>query len=205
MEQPVPSKICVLYDPRDGRVVHTHRVITMPGGQEITDAEAEARAKERAKQAGRDIRGLSALRVAHEDCDGSSQYRVDLAEKKLRKLERPPVLSAYDLRVLADGPVLYLLLSGGSAGAADRSGSGFSATTVGAPAITTFPNGDNATQFDGATQYLEVASNDSLSVATTGVLTLEAWIRPDTLQFTNSEGTGYVYWLGKNTPGQSES
>ena len=87
---------------------------------------------------------------------------------------------------------------------ADLSGNGFTATTVGAPAITTFPNGDNATQFDGGTQYLEVVSNDRLSVPTTGVLTLEAWMRPDTLQFTSSQGTGYVYWLGKNTPGQSE-
>lgn len=86
---PVSNKVCVLYDPRDGRIVHTHRVITMPGGQDVTDEELETRAKERARQVGRDVSGLSALRVAPEDCDGSSHYRVDLATKKLRKLERP--------------------------------------------------------------------------------------------------------------------
>src|SRR5207244_2828563 len=27
--------------------------------------------------------------------------------------------------------------------------------------------------------------------------TIEAWMRPDTLQFTHQEGSGYVHWLGK--------
>ena len=89
LNKPVSNKFCVLYDPRDGRIVHTHNVITMPGGQDVTDEELEERARDRAQRAGHDISGLSALRVAAEDCDGSSQYRVDLAQKKLQKLERP--------------------------------------------------------------------------------------------------------------------
>jgi len=44
----------------------------------------------RAQRAGHDISGLSALRVAAGDCDGSSQHRVDVANKKLQKVERPP-------------------------------------------------------------------------------------------------------------------
>jgi hypothetical protein len=58
--------------------------------------------------------------------------------------------------------------------------------------------------FDGATQYIEVPDSTALSVVNTGILTIEAWMRPDTLQFTNQESTGYVHWMGKNTSGQSE-
>lgn len=89
LNKPVSNKICVLYDAQDGRVVHTHQVLTMPGGRIVTDEEVEESAKDRAKRAGHDISGLSALRVAAEDCDCSSQYRVDLATKKLQKVERP--------------------------------------------------------------------------------------------------------------------
>jgi hypothetical protein len=90
VSKPVSDKVCVLYDPKDGRVIHTHRALTMPGGRDVTDEELEACAKDMAKRAGHDITGLSSLRVPGEDCDGSSQYRVDLAMNKLQKLERPP-------------------------------------------------------------------------------------------------------------------
>jgi hypothetical protein len=87
--QPVFNKVCVLYDPKDGRVVHTHRVLTMPGGEDVSDEELEARAKDMAHRAGHDVTSLWTLRVPGEECDGSSQYRVDLAMNKLQKLERP--------------------------------------------------------------------------------------------------------------------
>jgi hypothetical protein len=61
----------------------------MPGGHDVSDEALEARAKDMAKRAGHDIIGLSTLRARGEDCDGSSQYRVDLAMKKLQKLGRP--------------------------------------------------------------------------------------------------------------------
>lgn len=89
-----PVKICVLYDPQDGRVVHTHQVVTLPGGRDCTDSELEAHAIECAKQAGHEVGGLATLRVTEEECDGTSQYRVDLAEKKLRKAERRVALPA---------------------------------------------------------------------------------------------------------------
>jgi hypothetical protein len=114
------------------------------------------------------------------------------------------VLSSYDSRALSDNPVFYLLLSGASAGAADRSGHGHTAQFVGSPPISSFPNGDSATVLDGATQYLEVADSGELSVNNTGTLSIEAWLRPDALEFSHVEGSGYVHWLGKNTSGESE-
>jgi hypothetical protein len=89
MNEPISDKVCVLYDPRDGRIVHTHRVLTMPGGQEVSDTELEARAKDRANHMKRDLRGLATLSFKGEECDGSSRYRVDLTTKKLTKLDRP--------------------------------------------------------------------------------------------------------------------
>jgi len=66
------------------------------------------------------------------------------------------------------------------------------------------PNGDASLVFNGISQYAEVASAPGFSVPATGVLTVEAWLRPDVLDFEKTEGTGYVHWLGKRENGQCE-
>lgn len=58
--------------------------------------------------------------------------------------------------------------------------------------------------FNGIDQYIEFPDHDSLSIATTGKLTISIWMRPDTLNFVNYEGDGYVHWMGKGTSGQQE-
>jgi hypothetical protein len=65
------------------------------------------------------------------------------------------------------------------------------------------PNGSPAKLFDGRT-VLRVHSVPSLSVPTTGALTLQAWVRPETLTFQRTQGTGYVTWLGKVGPDENE-
>src|SRR6266436_3279677 len=55
-------------------------------------------------------------------------------------------------------------------------------------------------QFDGIRDYVEIADDADFSVATTGSLTVAAWIRPDVLTFPNAESTGYVHWMGKGAP-----
>ncbi len=116
--------------------------------------------------------------------------------------------SAYDDQILADGPTLYLTM--GSLAKVlwepDLSGHGHKADrfpTRGLPR-TRLPNGEGATVFDGQSQYMEVRSDAALSVPTTGVLTIEAWIRPDVLDFPRSEGDGYVHWAGKGEASQQE-
>ncbi len=65
------------------------------------------------------------------------------------------------------------------------------------------PKGPQAGQsylhFNGVDNYVEVPTADEFSVATTGSLTIAAWIRPDVLDFPHAEGSNqdYVYWLGK--------
>lgn len=116
-----------------------------------------------------------------------------------------PSLSPYDQAVLADGPSAYWTLGNPASGVeTDLSGSGLEGSYGGVPATAVLPNGDTAADFDGATQYFEVADADELSPATTGVLTIEAWMRPDTLDFANDEGAGYVHWMGKGTAGAHE-
>jgi len=52
-------------------------------------------------------------------------------------------------------------------------------------------------RFDGTNNYVEIPDSDDFSVNTTEGLTIAACMRPDTLQFRASEGSGYVHWLGK--------
>jgi hypothetical protein len=115
-----------------------------------------------------------------------------------------PMPSAYDAFILADSPVMYLPLGGGSNSSPDYTGHAHTGIPHNSPTQTTFLNGDPATAFDGVNQYIEVANHVDLSISTTGMMTIEAWIRPDVLEFTHEQGDDYVYWMGKNSPGNSE-
>jgi hypothetical protein len=57
------SKVCILYDPKDGRVVHVHGVTTMQGGKNVSHAELEQRAMTHAKAFGRSVEGLKSLHL----------------------------------------------------------------------------------------------------------------------------------------------
>jgi hypothetical protein len=116
--------------------------------------------------------------------------------------------SSYDQLIRSDNPAIYLAMSSpGSGRETDLSGRGHTGTYQPAgryPTRSRLPNGDPVAVFDGATQYLEVPDANDLSVTSRGELTIEAWIRPDTLQFPAQEGSGYVHFLGKGAPDQHE-
>lgn len=112
--------------------------------------------------------------------------------------------SAYDQLVLADASIAYWTL-GDTDGLNDRTGHGHTAVAFGGCGVGTMPtSGETSIVLNGSSQYVEVADTDDLSVAASGILALEAWLRPDTLEFSQSEGTGYVHWLGKGMSGQQE-
>ena len=116
---------------------------------------------------------------------------------------------SYDTAVLDDHPVMFLNLGNAhnSKFQPDQTGHGHQGKYLpdGAPPVSVpMPNGDSGVKFDGARQYLEVASAPELSVPTTGVLSIEVWMSLNTLQFQNQEGSGYVYWLGKGDTRQYE-
>jgi hypothetical protein len=58
--------------------------------------------------------------------------------------------------------------------------------------------------FDGEDDCIEIADSADVSAATTGQLSVSAWIRPDVLTFPVSQSTGYVHWMGKGESGQQE-
>jgi len=62
--------------------------------------------------------------------------------------------------------------------------------------LVSMPNGDQAADFNGSNGYMSIPSNAAFSIPTTHSLTWEAWIRPDTLQFSKNSN-GYVDWMGK--------
>jgi hypothetical protein len=67
----------------------------------------------------------------------------------------------------------------------------------GTPSTASMPNGDSVAVFNGTTEYLTVPSSAAFSIPTTKMLTWEAWIRPDTLNFSTASDDGYVDWMGK--------
>lgn len=113
-------------------------------------------------------------------------------------------MSQYDLSVMADAPVAFYRMDSPHTGVEHN----FVAAQMdgvyrGDTCRTLMPNGDIATVLDGYGGHLEVADADALSISTTGALTIEAWIRPDTVEPPSTDG-GYVHWLGKGSPGQHE-
>jgi Concanavalin A-like lectin/glucanases superfamily len=109
--------------------------------------------------------------------------------------DREAATSTYDRAVMADRPVGFWYDAAGRDLVGQRN-----ARRVGAPGVARTPNGDSAATFDGSRRYLEIADSDRWSPATTGRLTVEAWMRPSTLSFPGC----YVHWLGKGEPGQHE-
>jgi len=57
------TKVCVLFDPKDGRIVHTHGVTMLDGAREIDENELERRAIGHAKAFGHEVTALKALHV----------------------------------------------------------------------------------------------------------------------------------------------
>ncbi|TVY07790.1 LamG domain-containing protein [Paenibacillus cremeus] len=108
--------------------------------------------------------------------------------------------SSYDNAVLADSPVGYWPIS--TSVTTDQTGHGMTGTYTGSPTATTLPNGEAAVAFNGVDQYMTIADNDYLEVTRTGIITIEAWMRPDVLEFPHAESSGYVHWMGKGTSGQ---
>ena len=72
-------------------------------------------------------------------------------------------------------------------------------------------SGNSYLNFDGVHSYVEIPGSADFSVATTGQLTVSAWIQPETIEpgtlvFPNTEGGGesYVHWMGKGEARRQE-
>lgn len=128
----------------------------------------------------------------------SKEGSSEISDKKEEKNEG----LTYDEAVLNDKPIGYWLLK--EADEQDATGHAHHGTFKGlkSPA-TTLPNGDTAPVFNGENSYFEIPDSDHLEVTATGILMVEAWIRPDVLDFPKTElDKDYIHWMGKGEPGE---
>jgi len=112
-------------------------------------------------------------------------------------------ISRYARAVLAKKPVGYWRL-GESRGpsALDSSGYAHNGFYRGTPVFgergAIHGDDDTAVKFDGQGSYVEVPSHEDFSQPTSGMgMTVEAWLRPDALEFAGETADPYVHWLGK--------
>lgn len=120
----------------------------------------------------------------------------------------PP--SKYHQRVLAKHPVAYWRLGERKGPTAlDATKNGHDGTFHGTPtyretgAIQHDP--DTAIKLDGLSSYVEAPDSRDFSQPASGRgLTVEAWIRPDTLVFKGETDDPHIHWLGKGEAGRHE-
>jgi Concanavalin A-like lectin/glucanases superfamily len=113
-----------------------------------------------------------------------------------------PAAAAAAAAIPTQGLVARYLFNGD---ASDSSGRGHHGVNHGAsPTSNRSGNGSSAYSFNGTDAYVEIPDHNDFSVSTTGRLSVSVWMRPGTLTFPDTEGTGYVHWLGKGAPDQHE-
>jgi hypothetical protein len=76
-------KCCVLFDPKDGTILHTHRIVTMDGAAETADHLVEERTRQLAKDLGLNIQQLEAIHVDEKTIQPEVIYKVDLSKRCL--------------------------------------------------------------------------------------------------------------------------
>jgi hypothetical protein len=118
--------------------------------------------------------------------------------------------SGYEKTVLSRGPVAYWRL-GEKVGpnALDSTRNGHNGVYHGTP---TFQekgalkgDANTAVKFDGKRSFVEVPGHKEFSQPTSGKgLTVEAWLRPDALEFEGETDDPYVFWLGKGEAHRQE-
>ncbi len=80
-------KCCVLFDAKTGAIHHVHRVVTMEGATETSEAQMEARAL---KLAGDHGIGTAKIQIAHVDAKAFAErarYKVDTKTRALIRMD----------------------------------------------------------------------------------------------------------------------
>ena len=79
---------CVLFDPSDGAIRHTHRVVTLDGADETPKEQIEKRTLELAKELGLEIKKLQVLHIKANDIEPGKQYAVNPATRCLVEIDK---------------------------------------------------------------------------------------------------------------------
>lgn len=117
--KPLPdesSRVCVLFDPKDGRIVHVHGVTILPGGKHVSEAEVEGRTRSCASALGHSITGLRHLHVPMSAVKGGGGFRVNA--------EGTGLVSRSSIREIARQRRVYQYRDGTSGGGTGGGGTG---------------------------------------------------------------------------------
>jgi hypothetical protein len=76
-------KCCVLFNPKDGAILHMHRVVTMEGAADTPDEVVAERTRQLAKGFGLDVASLELLHVDANLLQPDVKYTVDLDKRSL--------------------------------------------------------------------------------------------------------------------------
>ena len=123
------------------------------------------------------------------------------------RTQTPPVDSAYSKRVVSLRPAGYWRLGEKHRPTAfDWSGHQHTGEYHGAPAFgepgAIRHDSNTAIGLDGSS-YVEIPNHRNFSIGAAG-LTVEAWVRPDHLNFPCQANAEYIHWLGKGDAGSFE-
>src|SRR6516225_7955489 len=84
------SKVCILYDPDNGRVVHVHGVTIVNGAKKVSNAGLEQRAMKHAKTFGRSVERLKTLHLPFSALRALGAFKVNSEGTGLVPLRAPP-------------------------------------------------------------------------------------------------------------------
>jgi hypothetical protein len=71
------SQVCLLFDPKDGRVAHGHGITILEFAKPVEPAELEARARKHAKTLGKSVEGLKALHLPYAAIQPHTAFKVN--------------------------------------------------------------------------------------------------------------------------------
>jgi hypothetical protein len=81
-------KYCVLFDPSDGAIRHTHRVVTLDGADETPKEQIEKRTLKFARELGLEVKKLQVLHINANDIEPGKQYAVNPATRCLVEVDK---------------------------------------------------------------------------------------------------------------------
>ena len=85
------SRACIVFDPKDGRVIHVHAATTLAGAKKSTDAELEKDAKRHAETFGHSLTGARMLHLPMAAMQQQGPFKVNAQGNGLEVIGRAPV------------------------------------------------------------------------------------------------------------------
>lgn len=90
------SRVCLLFDPKDGRIVHAHGHTALQSKKPIEPAELESRARRHAKRLGKNVEGVKALHVPLASIQSLRVFKVNAGGDGVVAIDYPRLMRRSD-------------------------------------------------------------------------------------------------------------